>query len=172
MRRHRKRQPHVHPARIVLHRRIDKLLQLRERHNLIELPRNFALAHPQNRAAQKSVLAPGQLRMKSRAHLQQRPDPSVNLRPPGRRLRDPRKNLQQRGLPRAVPSDQPKHFAFFHFQRNVLQRPERLVLLAETPKAATSRIAPSHAASPAINGQPALVPLPKPFPSDDRRTHR
>ena len=47
---HGERQPHVHPARVMLHRRINELFQFREGHDLIEFLLNFALAHPQNRA--------------------------------------------------------------------------------------------------------------------------
>ena len=38
MRGHGKRQPHIHAAAVTFHRRVQKLLHLRKRHNLIELP--------------------------------------------------------------------------------------------------------------------------------------
>ena len=164
MRGHGKRQPHVHPARIMFHRRIDEFFQLRERHNLIELALDLLLVHPQDRAAQERVFPARQLRMKSGAHFEQRPDAPVNLRPARGRLRNPRKDFQQRGLARAVPPDQAKHFPFIHLQETRLSaprtsRPSR----AGTPPAATSRTSPAHAAArdqpPARAGTAFQAPL-------------
>ena len=41
---HRERQPHVHAARVVLHRRVDELLDLGERDDLVELPVDLGAA--------------------------------------------------------------------------------------------------------------------------------
>src|SRR5579862_6720827 len=124
VRRHRECQPHIHPARIMFDLRIQKLLDLRERQNLVKLPPDLFLAHPQNRAAQIHIVPPRQLRVESRPHFQQAAHSPVNLRPPRRRPRNPAQNLQQRGFSRAVPPDQPQHFPVLHFQVHVLQRPE------------------------------------------------
>src|SRR5216683_2971175 len=166
VRRHRERQPHVHPARIMLHRRLDKLLDLRERHNLIELPVDFLLSHPQDRPAQIRVVPPGQLRMKTRAHFQQAAHLPANLPPALRRPRNTRQDLQQRGLPRAVPPDQPQHFSLAHLQRNVLQRPEHLRLCATQRTPGRPRKLFQDVPQPRIDAHPPPVPLPQSFRSD------
>src|SRR5216683_1583584 len=113
VRRHRERQPDVHPARIMLDRRLDEFFDLREGHDLVEFPVDLPLAHPQNRPAQIRILPPRQLRMKTRAHFQQAAHLPANLPPALRRPRNTRQDLQQRGLPRAVPPDQPQNFSGF-----------------------------------------------------------
>src|SRR5580700_4637190 len=170
VRRHRERQPHVHPARIMLHRRIDELLDLRKRHNLIELPRDLPLAHPQNRPAQVSILPPGQLPVKPRPHLQQTPHPPMNLRPTSRRSRNSRQDLQQGSLPRPVPPNQPQNLPFLHLQLHIPQspklflrrRPQRSQWRPDKPR---QRI-PQH---PPRLHHPPPVPLPQPLPPYHRR---
>src|SRR5882672_2959906 len=64
MRRHRERQPHVHATAVALYRRVDELLDLRERHDLIEFAAYLGLRHAEDGAIEKHVLAAAQLRMK------------------------------------------------------------------------------------------------------------
>ena len=54
--------------------------------------------------------------------------PSPELDPSPGRWGDPRKNLQERALARAVFSNHSQHFAGTDFEIQVLERPERLVL--------------------------------------------
>ncbi len=70
------------PLRVALHRRVDELLDLRERDDLVELARDLARAHAQDRAVQEDVLAPGQLGMEAGADLQQAADPAADLGAP------------------------------------------------------------------------------------------
>ena len=46
MRGDRERQPHVHAARVVLHRRVDELLELGERDDLVELAADLVAVMP------------------------------------------------------------------------------------------------------------------------------
>ena len=78
MRRHRKRQAHIHPARITLDRGINELLDLGKSHDLIQLAANFLPGHAQDRAIQVDILAPGQVRVKAGAHFQQAGDASLH----------------------------------------------------------------------------------------------
>ena len=45
MRRHRKREPHVHAAAVVLHRRVEKALDAGERDDGVELAANLGARH-------------------------------------------------------------------------------------------------------------------------------
>ena len=65
-------EPEVHAARVVLDRRVDEPLDLGERDDLVELPMDLGPAHPEDRAVQEDVLPAGQLRMETRADLEQR----------------------------------------------------------------------------------------------------
>src|SRR5713101_3909968 len=109
--------------------------------------------------------------MKARAHLQQRPDPAVNLCPSRCRARDTGKDLQQRRLARPVPPDQAKYFSFFHFQRNVLQRPESLLLLTPNRRKGRPQELLQGVAQAGVPLKAAPVPLPQPFPMDHRLIH-
>src|SRR5687768_6581351 len=80
MRRNTKRKPHVHAARITLHRRVDKLLNFRECDDLIKLALDLRLAHPEDRAIEIDVFATREFRMKTRADFEQRADAAVDLR--------------------------------------------------------------------------------------------
>jgi len=55
---HREGQAHVHAARVALDRRVDEGLHAREGHDLVELPVDLPLAHPEDGAVQVDVLAP------------------------------------------------------------------------------------------------------------------
>ena len=57
VRRDGERQPHVHPARVVLDRRVDETLDFGERDDLVELPVDLGLVHAEDRAVQVDVLA-------------------------------------------------------------------------------------------------------------------
>ena len=98
-------QPHVHAARVALHRRVDELLDLGERDDLVELPADFRLAHAEDRAVQKDVLPAGQLGVKTGADLEQARHAPAQGDLAGRRRGDPRQDLQQRRFAGAVAAD-------------------------------------------------------------------
>src|SRR3990172_385065 len=68
--RDREAQAHEHAARVVLYRCIEKLLRLGEGHNIVELAIDLGPLHPQDRAIEINVLAPGQFWMKAGPHFQ------------------------------------------------------------------------------------------------------
>ena len=79
VRRHGKRQPHVHAAAVMLDRRIEKALDAGERDDGIELAANLGAGHPENRAVEEDVLAAGQLLVESRAHFEKASDAAVEI---------------------------------------------------------------------------------------------
>ncbi len=85
---HCERQTHVHPARVVLHRRIEELLDLGEGDNLVELLLDLGPLHPEDDAVQEDVLAAGQLVVEAGAHFQERPDAAADVGIPAGRLGD------------------------------------------------------------------------------------
>src|SRR5579871_2846733 len=71
MRGDRKCEPHPHPARVVLNRCVDELLNPRKSDDFIKLACHFPPAHAEHRPVDKDVFATGELRVKSGAYLQQ-----------------------------------------------------------------------------------------------------
>jgi hypothetical protein len=71
MRGHAERQPHVHPARIELDRRIDERLDFGEGDDRVELPQDLLAGHAENRAVQQHVFTAGQVGVKAGSHLEQ-----------------------------------------------------------------------------------------------------
>ena len=76
--RHREAQPHVHARRVGLHRRVDELAQLGKVDDLVEALLDLALREAEHDAVDEDVLAPGDLRMKPGAELDQRRDAAAN----------------------------------------------------------------------------------------------
>src|SRR5262245_31168777 len=74
-----KRQPHLHPARIVLHRSVNESIDLSEGHDLVETTDNLAALHAKDRAIDEDVLPSGELRMKPCADFEKRAHASANL---------------------------------------------------------------------------------------------
>src|SRR5690242_20414304 len=72
-----KRESQVHASRIALDGCIDKLLDLREGYDFIEVSGDLVSLHSENRAIQIDVLATGEFLMKSDAHFQQRADTAI-----------------------------------------------------------------------------------------------
>src|SRR2546429_527346 len=72
------REPHLHSARVPLHRRVDELLDTRELYDVGELARDLATLQAEDRAIQVDVLATGQLGMKAGADLEKTADVSAN----------------------------------------------------------------------------------------------
>src|SRR5215510_3513274 len=133
---HSKRQAHVHAARISLDRGIEKLLDLSERHNLVELAFDFAPPHPEQRAVHKDVLATGQLHVKTRANFQQAAHPAVDIGVSRRRLGNARQHPEEGAFPRAVAADDANDFALVNFEIDIAQRPERgriFIVLTRSP---------------------------------------
>src|SRR5690348_1243850 len=93
-----KRQAHVHAARKMLDRGVDKPFDFGKRDDLVEFALDFGFLHTQDRAVQIDVLATGEFGMKSRAHLEQRANPAPDLSVAFRRLGNAREDLEQSRL--------------------------------------------------------------------------
>src|SRR6266851_4704163 len=111
VRRDRKRQAHVHAARVALHRRVDELIDFGEPDDLVELLPDLRLCHPEDRAVQKDVLAAGQIGMKPSADLEQACDTAAKRDLARGLLRDARQNIEQRRLAGAVATDDAEDLA-------------------------------------------------------------
>ena len=85
---------------------IDKFVDFSEGYDLIEFAVDFALAHSQNGATEVGVLASGEFTVETGTHFQQAAHAPVNFRPARGRPGNAGKNLEQRGLARAVAPDQ------------------------------------------------------------------
>ena len=111
MRRHRKRQPHVHAGAVALDRRVEEAFDLREGDDLVELADHFGAAHAEDRAVQENVLAAGQFRVEAGADFEQARDAAPQLDAAARRLGDAAQDLEQRALAGAVAADDAEHLA-------------------------------------------------------------
>ena len=120
----------VHTGGIVLDGGVDEFVDFGEGYDFVELAVDLSLAHAQDGAAEIRILATGELAVEAGTDLEEAADASANLRPSGRRPRNARKDLQERGLTSTVATDKTKDFAFADFERNVPQGPEGFVLRA------------------------------------------
>ena len=116
----------VHAGRVPLDRHVEEALDFGEFHDAGEARLDLATRHPQDRAVHEDVLAAREFQMETRADLEQTrnaptdPDPSL-----GRRG-DPREQLEQRALPRAIPSDDTDHLTLGDREGQIAQGPEML----------------------------------------------
>src|SRR5829696_381459 len=117
-------QAQAHAARVTLHRRIHELLDLCKGDDLVKLGSRFRALHAKHRAVEIYVLPPGQLRVESGAHLEQRTNASPQTNLAYSRGGDSGKNLQQRALTRPVVTDDSKGLALPDLEADVAQRPE------------------------------------------------
>src|SRR5580765_4578699 len=76
--RDRKSETHVHAGRVGLHRRVDEFIELCKPDDLVEAAGDFAAAETEHQSIDVYVLAAGDLRMKSRAELDERRHTSVD----------------------------------------------------------------------------------------------
>src|SRR5262249_37004657 len=88
MRGDREGQSHIHPAAVVLDRRVEKLLHAGEGDDRVEPPADFFAAHSQNGAVDEYVLAAGHFRMKPGADLKETGDPPAQPYPACARFGD------------------------------------------------------------------------------------
>ena len=126
MHRNREGQTQVHTRRVELHLGIDKVVNLSEIHNRIEGSLNLILGHTQNRAVEVHVIAAGQIRVETSAHLNQTRNiaASENLTLIG--AHHARNHLQQRGLTRAVQTQKSHTLTLTNVQAHAVERIELL----------------------------------------------
>ena len=88
--RDREAEPHVHARRVVLHRRVDEVLEPGEPDDVVEARVELLLREPEDRAVEVHVVAARQLGVEPGAELQQRRDLALGAdasRDSGRRMR-------------------------------------------------------------------------------------
>src|SRR5581483_10055408 len=124
MRRHGECQPHIHAAGVMLYRSVEKLLDFRKRHNLIEAATDFRLAHAQDGAIQINILPSGQLGMEAGSDLEQAGHASAHRHLTRSRAGNARKNFEQRALAGAIAADDAQHVTLLHVEVDVFERPE------------------------------------------------
>src|SRR6185503_3751177 len=83
-------------------------------------------SHSQDRATQKNVFAPGEVRVKSGSDLEQTANASEEFDLSGRWFCDSRENFQQRRLSRSVVANDADELALFDLKVYVGQCPQRL----------------------------------------------
>ncbi len=120
-----KPEPHVHPGRVRLHRRVDEVLQFRELDNLVKPPADVALAEAEHDAVDEDVLAAGNLGVKSGPQLDEGRDSSLHLHGSGRGFRNAGDKLERGALPRSVPADDGVGPARGYAERHALERRKR-----------------------------------------------
>ncbi len=121
-------EPHRHPARVALDRRVDELLDAGELDDVRELARDHLPLHPEHGPVQVHVLATRELRVEARAHLEQAADASANDSTALRRIRDAGQDPEERRLARSVATDDAEHFALSDVEGDVLHCPDLLVV--------------------------------------------
>src|SRR5690606_29883057 len=104
----RKGKPHIHSARVVLDRCVKKRSDLGKLDDLIELSLYLRAFHTEDRTVKKDVLAAAQFSVKSGADRQQTAEAAADLRPPGGRFCDPCEDLEERGFPCTVVTNDAK----------------------------------------------------------------
>src|SRR5437773_3905755 len=107
----------------MLYRGIDELLDFSEIDDSVETTIQFASLHPEDGAVEVDVLAPGQFRMKSRSHFQERTNVSSDFAHPVGWTRYAGEDLQQGAFARPVPSHNPHNLSGSRGKGNVLERP-------------------------------------------------
>src|SRR5829696_8493537 len=115
----RKREPHIHAARVSLHRRVDEFFYLREGDYLVELPLNLCLPHAEDGAVEEDVFAAGQFGVEAGPDFEERADAPMDLDFAFRRGGDAREYFEQGALPRAVTPDDADDVAALDFERKV-----------------------------------------------------
>src|SRR5439155_6233198 len=126
---HGEREPHGHPARVALDRRVEEPLDAGEFDDLRKPALDLSALHPEDRAVEEDVLAPGELRVEPGSDLEQAAHAAADDRATRSRSRDACEHFQQRRLARAVASDDAKHLAFGNGEADVAERPDLLLLL-------------------------------------------
>ena len=115
---------HVHATRIVFHRRINKAFDFRKGDDFIKFPFDFHALHAEI-AVEVNIFPPCQLRVKARAHFQQRTHPAVDISVAPRRLGNAAEDLEQGALPSPIVANDTDDFTTLDLKRDVLERPER-----------------------------------------------
>src|SRR5205807_7034553 len=105
--------------RVELHRRVDEVLELGERDNVVEALRHLVRREAQKHAVDVDVLAAGHLRVKPHAHADERRYAASGPYNATRWLRDAGHEAEQGGLPGAVSTDHADRLTSAHREVDV-----------------------------------------------------
>ena len=119
-------EPHRHPGRVRAHRPVDRVLDLRERDDLVEPLADPRPCQALQHAVELDVLAPREVGVESGAELEQRADPAARGDPPLGRRDDPRDQTEQRRLAGPVAADEPDRLPGLDRERHVPESPHLL----------------------------------------------
>ena len=153
-RRDRESDAHLHAARIELHLPLDRVLDLRELDDLVELLGHLLAGEPEERRVDEHVLAPGEIGMNPRHHLEQRTDAAVGLDGPGVREHDAGDDLEQGRLPRTVGTDDRQALAGLDIEGDVTKDPAPGVGSVRSPEPGGAGEMVSQQSSAAVAPEP------------------
>src|SRR5437899_10873627 len=111
-----KSKSNIHATRITFYRRVDIRIDFSKGDDLIELGSDLGFRHSQDCAVEEDVFAPGQLRVKSGADLQQTCNSTFDPQLSFGRRGHAGENLQQRALARSIPANDPENFPLVYFK--------------------------------------------------------
>src|SRR5262245_45730403 len=109
-----KAQADEHPAGVRLHRLVDDVLQLGEFHDAVEAIADLALRETHHDAVDEGILPTAELQVKTGAELQNGRDPPLAAHSAGVGAVDPRQELEECTLARAVPPGDAQSLALGH----------------------------------------------------------
>src|SRR5713226_10107922 len=124
MSRHRKREPHLHAAAVMLKRGINEFFDIGESHDFIELPVNLGLARAKDGPAQEDIFAASELRVKASPYFEQGSHAPADFGEAPGGFGHTGEDLEKGALARPVTADDSHHFALADLERDVLQRPD------------------------------------------------
>ncbi len=120
-------EPCQHAVRVVAHRHVDEVGELRELDDRRQMLGDEALGVAEESGVQENVLATGEIEVEARSELQQRCGAAPHHHSPLSRSQDPRDHLQQGALAGTVAADQPYGLTGLDGQIDSLERPELAV---------------------------------------------
>src|SRR6476661_3106200 len=124
----RKPEAGLHSRAVAFHRRVEERLEAGKRHDVVEPGRDIGLRHPHDGALQEHVLAPREIGVKPRGHLDERTHASTHAAAASGGLHDSRQQLQRSRFAGAVRADDADGLAPRDLEAHVAKRPEFLIV--------------------------------------------
>ena len=115
---------------------------------MVEARSDVTRRHPKEGRVQIHVFASGQLRVEARAHLEQGSDSTTDVCVPGGRLCNAGQDFEERRLSCAVAADHCERLSHRDIERQVADRPQRLLRAATTHETLEARQAVLDLADP------------------------
>src|SRR5690606_26425833 len=115
---------HVHTGRVMPHRNVDEVVQLRKIDNRREICLNLLLLQAENGAVEIDVLPAGEVLMEARTQLQQRADATAHRNPTLGGSQNSGDELQRRALAATVAADDAQALAPVKVEAEVAHCPK------------------------------------------------